>query len=207
MPICAIHLVSVHAFLHQMKNLSELGQTEFDALLDLFSDDRHEAGVRYERLRRGLLRYFIFKGRPDPPRLVDLTIDRLAAKSGQFDREKSTTLEQYAYGFARRVAQEDGRLSAREVPLTGDEGQAEGVVQAVEGLDARCLRKCLNELDPADRKLLLDYHSVGGGHEKSFLRQKMFEDLNLTATAFYAKMSRLRGKLRNCIEECKRFEM
>lgn len=185
-----------------MKNRFDLGQTEFNALLDLLSDDRHEAGIRYERIRSGLLRYFDFKGCSDPAELADTTFNRVAVKLVAFNKEKTPNIESFIYGFARNIAQEGRRGAARTQPIDGNEVY-ESVDYQPEPRNVQCLQKCLNGLDPAEKRLILEYHSVPDGKEKSAARQKMFEQLNIAPSAFYTKISRIRLKLRKCIEEDK----
>lgn len=191
-----------------MKNVSDLGQTEFDALLGLLSGDRNEAGLKYEQLREGLLRYFIFKGCSDPPRLVDETFDRVAAKVDTFDPQISLRPDRFFYGFAAHIVKEDQRKAVREQPLEENEPfiQAELPEPQTDGPDLDCLNTCLNQLDPADKKLVLEYHSISG-KSKSAVRQEMFDRLNLTSSAFYTKISRVKAKLRKCVAECKQSRM
>ena len=63
-----------------MKYSYDLGQKQFDALLAIFSQDREEAGQKYEHIRHGLIRYFDVKGCNDPQGLADETINRGAVK-------------------------------------------------------------------------------------------------------------------------------
>lgn len=184
-----------------MKDRADLGQLEFNALLNQLSADRQEAGTRYERIRRGLLIYFSNKGCADPAELTDTTLDRVAARLDAFDGEKSR-IESFIYGFARNIVMESKRSANRHLPLNGNEA-FEDSSNHDETFDMSCLKTCLSKLDAGDREMILKYHTVTDGKKKADARQKMIDELNVTPAAFYTKISRIKVRLRKCLEECK----
>lgn len=182
-----------------MKNGSDLGQSQFDALLSLLSDNRDEAGTRYESIRRGLIRYFDSKGLGDPGQLADTTFTRVAAKADTFDPQKNGNIESFIFGFASYIVKEAWRASTREQPLNGNE-LFESAAAEPEPEQLLALRACLDALSPEDKRLILEYHRVPDGREKAIARQKICEALNLTQSAFYTKISRIKDRLRRCIQ-------
>ncbi len=184
-----------------MKKSVSVDQEEFEALLDLFSANREAAGERYERLRRGLLRYFQYRGCQDPSNLVDVTFDRVARRANEFDPSLSERPEQFIYGFAAYIALESKRDLGREMPIEGIELLAAREL-TLGDIDLERLEACLDGLAPADRDLITEYYSADGA-ERIKLRQSMCGRLNLTPTAIYARISRIRRKLRSCIDNAR----
>jgi DNA-directed RNA polymerase specialized sigma24 family protein len=188
---------------HLMKKGFHLGQSEFDALLDMLSDDREEAGEVYERIRSGLLRFFRYHGCTDVPDLVDETFNRVAPRTHKFNPSLNHKPEQFFYGFAALIAKEHKRKMARQVPLDGHEPEAGS------GLDdsffkeseVDCLQSCMERLNADDRELIAEYHSLDG-YARIELRQRMCKRLKCTSTALYARVSRIRARLNGCIENC-----
>ena len=86
-----------------MKKDLTLTQEDFDSLLGWLSSDRDEAGVLYEKIREGLIRFFRFRGCDDPSTLADETINRVALKVNTFDSAKDVKTITYFYGFASNV--------------------------------------------------------------------------------------------------------
>ena len=74
----------------------------FEDLLALFSPDRDEAGERYEAARKGLERYFRFKGCSDVYTLADETMDRVAAKLGSAGKIEANPIA-FLLGFASNI--------------------------------------------------------------------------------------------------------
>ena len=186
-----------------MKNRYELGQEQFDALLVLFSADRDEAGEKYEQIRRGLVRFFHYKGCSDPQSLVDETINRVAVKIHKFDHSRNITPASYFYGFAANILLEYRRNSAREISL--DDGQYAYKESAAEDesdkAETSCLHKCLEKLSVDEKELFIEYYARER-QEKIEFRRKMCELLNCRAAALQSKIFRIKSSLRGCIENC-----
>ena len=187
-----------------MKNAHELGQDQFDALLALFSVNRDEAGEKYEQIRRGLVRYFHFKGCHDPQSLTDETINRVAAKAHEFDYSKQIKPTSYVYGFASNVLLEYRRTAGKELSITENQfpaGEIDGEAEDIAEAKSACLKKCLDHLPPGDKDLIIKYFAREG-REKIELRQAMCDELGCTAAALHTRVFRIKAGLKKCIEEC-----
>jgi RNA polymerase sigma factor (sigma-70 family) len=186
-----------------MKDRYELGQKDFDALLGLFSANREEAGEKYEQVRRGLVRFFQFKGCSDPQSLTDETINRVAAKLDAYDPSKGSKPASYFYGFASNILKEYRRNSGRESaldekqfivsPLVSEETENEPEMTK--------LRRCIEELEPDEKDLVLEYYGREG-RERIDTRRRMCDQLNCSAAALYTRISRIKNSIRDCIEAC-----
>ncbi len=186
-----------------MKYINELGKEEFEALLSLLSDEREEAGERYESIRRGLIRFFEFKGCADPMSLADETINRVAAKLEGFDRSRQTKPESYFYGFAANILREYKRSAVRETVLEDtnytDAGHPGANSDRESGLT--CLDKCLERLRDDDKKLIAEYYAYER-QEKLAHRQELAERMGCGPGALYTRVFRIKKTLRKCVEKC-----
>ncbi|MGE3467863.1 MAG: RNA polymerase sigma factor [Pyrinomonadaceae bacterium] len=185
-----------------MNNDREFGSKQFDALLDLLSPDRDAAGREYERLRMGLVRFFSFRGCNDADSLADLTLDRVAANLSAFEPERGFKPVTFFYGFAVNLLREYRRTAHREAELT-DTFLAGSEEIPDEELEKRwsCFEKCLDELGPTKRKVVLEYYEFEG-RDRIEARLKLSTELNCTIEALHVRASRLRSALRECMESC-----
>lgn len=150
-----------------MKKDFTLTQEDFDALLGWLSDNREEAGVLYEKIRAGLIRFFRFRGCADPPTLADETINRVALKVKTFDSSKNVQTITYFYGFAANVFLEYSRtIKKREVSWDSQDFSEERKLQAADdapNTECDCLENCLKKLPREESALIVEYY----GKEKS----------------------------------------
>jgi DNA-directed RNA polymerase specialized sigma24 family protein len=172
----------------------------FELLLRRLAPDRDLAGGEFERLRRTLTLFFDWRGVAAPDECTDVTLDRLARKLAE--GVEVGDVFAFARGIARRVLQETGR--ARRLERL-DEGKDLAAAEPSE--DARelpdCLDRCLEELDPSGRELLLGYY-VDRGRRKIEARQELAASLGLGANALRSRMQRLRDRVEACVRRCLR---
>ena len=187
-----------------------LKQEEFDGLLGLFSENREEAGVIYEELRNSLLRYFEARDCRDADMLADETFSRVASKAHTFDPSRHTRPSSFVFGFASKILLEYSRdpqkmritydrwvQSALMVPDNEPEEEAAGM---------ECLRKCLGEMEPDDRELMIAYYGKER-QEKIASRKLIAERLGIKMETLHMRVHRLRETLKKCMKRCRNSEM
>ena len=188
-----------------MKKDFNLTQEEFDCLLGWLSADRDEAGVLYEKIREGLIRFFRFRGCDDALTLADETINRVAQKVSEFDSAKNVKTISYFYGFASNVFFEYSRTNKkREISLDAEEFESARSFRAAENApdtEGDCLEDCLTKLSREESALVVQYYGKDKS-EKFETRRKLAEALNLKMPALHTKLFRLRNTLRECVEKC-----
>lgn len=186
-----------------MKNRYELGQSEFDALLKLFSDNREEAGKKYEDVRNGLVRFFQFKGCHDPESLADDAINRVASKLDTFDFSRNINPTAFFYGFATNILAEYRRTSNKEVCIEQAQLAAETANAEDDLEDNRtfCLQECMAKLNVKDRELIVKYFA-SEGRDKIERRREICDELGLSTVALHTRIFRLKTRLKACIEGC-----
>lgn len=188
-----------------MKKDFALTQQDFEALLGWLSADRDEAGVLYEKIREGLIRFFRFRGCADPATLADETINRVALKVTSFDASKDVKTITYFYGFASNVFLEYARTAKkREVSLNAEDYSPLRNLRAADdapNVECDCLEECLTKLPREESALVVNYYGKDKS-EKFEMRRKLADALNLKMPALHTKVFRIRSVLRECVEKC-----
>ena len=201
--ICAVVLFA--EFPYPMKKDFNLTQKDFDSLLDWLSANRDEAGVLYEKIREGLIRFFRFRGCDDPLTLADETINRVALKVSTFDSSKDVKTISYFYGFASNVFLEHSRSNKKqEISLDAEEFNSAHNLRAAEdspNVECDCLEKCLKKLPREESALVVEYYGSEKS-EKFEMRRNLADTMNLKMPALHTRVFRIRSVLRECVEKC-----
>lgn len=188
-----------------MKRQFGLIEGNFNDLLEWFSENREEAGEKYEEVRNGLIRFFYFKGCADAEDLADEVINRVAVKLSVLDFSENPEPINVFYGFASKIYLEYvNSLKKREVEFNADLHapiEMEELLADSENTNPECLKKCLEELSDEESDLIIEYYS-SGKDEKIEHRKKLAEKMEIKAGALQVKVCRLRKILRKCIEKC-----
>ena len=188
----------------------ELSQFAFERLLAWLDDGTESSGERYLEMRRRLVSYFDRRNRPACEDLADETLNRIARTLEQSGVIVTRPPARYCYVVARFVLLEDLRRERRLVAL--DESKARGIVRvaaaaagedrvlAEERLD--CLDRCLEELRPEQRELIVDYYR-DTGRQKIERRRELANRLGITMNALGIRACRIRDTLLACLERCR----
>jgi len=182
----------------------------FGRLLELLGPDPVSAALRYEEVRRRLMRLFEWRGFANADDLADATFDRVARKMEEGADVYASDPYSYLHGVALRIAQEQGKRAARErtAPEAAIDARtaARWRVEEAHGGETdsdegrlRCLDECLAALPPEGRDLLRRYHATD---ERIADRRSLARALGITATALRLRAFRLRAALRQCVADC-----
>lgn len=155
------------------------------------------AGEEYERLRFRLCTFFSQRHCRFADELADETINRVILKSSE---ERIENKLAYCYGVAKNVYRESLRkernhLDIDEVTIAAKAPPAE------QSFSRECLDKCLAELSPESRNLILDYFSEVK-LAKIELHRRISESFEMTQTALRMRVMRIKQKLKICVHEC-----
>ena len=173
-----------------------------DSLLSCLDQDRERAGEKYETLRRGLVRFFEWRGCVLADQHADETIDRAARKIGQGEQVRN--IHSYLVAVARfvylEVAKEQEKVSAalRQIPQSSPTPEPKS-----EDLRLDCVRACLQSLPAESSQLLMDYYQ-GQTRTKIDSRRRMAENSGISPHAFRMRLHRIRLKLEECAMDCMR---
>jgi DNA-directed RNA polymerase specialized sigma24 family protein len=186
---------------------SALSGEGLDRLLALLDRDRDQAGLKYEALRRKLLRFFEWRDLSPADELTDETLDRVSRRLLE-GVEVHLGPAAYVYGVARNVAREAVKRSIRRphpVPL-GDEAEDAADPASVEPAAEEeevegalhCLDRCLETLPIEMRRFVLLYHS----RDRGAPTERLQEALGIPPGAVWVRMHRLRKRLERCVRDC-----
>lgn len=182
----------------------DLTQEAFDELLAWLNPDREEAAKKYEDIRRRLIRTFMHRGCTTAEDSADKTINQVARRvpeiKGHYDGDPAL----YFYGAARNIFSDYFRSRAKETPLIPDIISAPPAEDPDESeREHECLEKCLGEMTPQNRDLLLDYYREDGGAKVEH-HKEMSRRLGITPNALRILMCRLRTRFKQCMRECQK---
>lgn len=174
---------------------SYLTQASFDNLLRWLDSDRERAGERYEDIRSKLIQFFTFRGADSADDLADETINRVASKVEYLAEEYIGDPALYFYGVAKKVQLEYLRRQ-RSIILTKaylPEKEDDGIYD--------CLERCLKQLPPNQRELLIAYYKEGE-KGKVAKRKELTRKLGVQYNALRVRVYRLRNHLEKCVRTC-----
>ena len=174
----------------------EVTQEKFADFLAWLGPEAESAGEEYERLRFRLCTFFSQRRCRFPEELADETINRVIIKIGE---EKIENRLAYFYGVAKNVYRES--LRKERSHLNVDELHVAAPPTPEPDFSAECLERCLAELPPESRNLILEYFSEVK-HAKIELHRRISESFQLTQTALRMRVMRVKQKLAVCVREC-----
>lgn len=196
-------VVEFHSFSNQgdllvsgTKANKDITREKFANFLAWLSPDASIAGEEYERLRFRLSTFFSQRRCGDSDDLADESINRVILKSSDENIENKLA---YCYGIARNVFRESLRKERPHVDI--DEVTVAAKAPEEQSFSRECLDKCLAELSPENRNLILDYFSEAR-QTKIDLHRRISESLEMTQTALRMRVMRIKQKLKICVQEC-----
>ncbi|HEY0377992.1 MAG TPA: sigma-70 family RNA polymerase sigma factor [Pyrinomonadaceae bacterium] len=181
-----------------MKNDEGLTQEQFELLLAWLDPDPVRAGERYEKIRRRLIAIFLNRRCQEAEDLADKTINRVAKKVGELKDSYVGDPARYFYGVAKKLLLEYHRQHGRPIPSPPPPVTHEELEQPL-----ACLDKCLAQLPPENKELILHYYQEQK-KAKIAAHKELGEQLRLKAGALRARIFRIRAKLEECLKECLR---
>jgi DNA-directed RNA polymerase specialized sigma24 family protein len=185
----------------------------FSRLLEWLDDGAESDGDTYLEMRRRLVSYFDRRGRPSPDELADETLNRIARTLEVDGTIALRPRAPYCYAVARFVLLEDVRhrehRNVRLDQIACTEGLLAGPTKAHEpdetlALEERrleCVDRCLQQLKPEQRELILEYYHSDRG-EKIERRRKLAARLGITMNALSIRACRIRGMIEACVGSC-----
>lgn len=169
----------------------------FDALLAWLDPDREAAGQKYETIRSGLIRIFIYQGFNDAEDLADLTINRVIGRLPEIRETYVGEQARYFHGVARNIIRE-----ARRRKETATDRIPECFTEITNTSDRHeCLLECLKLIPAEKRELILDYY-LYEGRDKIEHHRSMAAELGITEGALRTRAHHIRVTLEKCVSQC-----
>lgn len=179
---------------------TELTPEEFSSFLKLLSPDRDRAGEEYQSLCFRLCTFLSMRRCPVADELADETIDRVIRKASE---ERIENVVAYSYAVARNVYLEWSRKQRK--PVDTHEVQVAETLPEKPSLRRECFDKCLEQLSPETRSILLDYFSESKS-AKIKLHREISQTLGITQNALRMRVKRAKDDLKTCIKQCMSLE-
>ncbi len=179
-------------------------EEEFEQFLKWLDADRDAAALKYLKLRRSLVVYFIRRQCAAAEDLADKVLD---VAMRHLLNQNSLLLSKplpYIYGIARNVYRQyfqgqistGGEIDWDRLSQPGFDNEAAHKEQR-----SKCLHGCLQALKVQDRKLILLYYLKKTNSLDEY-RMWLAAQFGLTINGLRLKMMRLRDRLRFCICSC-----
>lgn len=188
-----------------------LTQLAFARLLAWLDDGVESNGQRYLEMRRRLVAYFDRRNRTDADELADETLSRIARTLEQDGVIETTPPARYCYVVAKFVLLEDFRRERRYARVNASwhatvvgAGRADAdETEAKREQRLDCLDRCLDDLPPPQRSLIVDYYATEG-RPRIERRRDLASRLGITMNALAIRAHRIREALLSCVEGCRR---
>lgn len=173
----------------------------FQKFLTLLSSDYEEAGKEYEKLRTKLIRFFEWRGCASADILADKTFDRVLRKLDQ--GEIITNPGAYVRKVGYYIFLEDDTSLLTELDEESSTVTSDSPEDDSNDSDAlfSCFDKCLAELPPESKSLILAYYQDEKRLKKDG-RRELAEQLDIPMNALRIRAHRIRKILERCIQKC-----
>lgn len=185
----------------------------FALLLTALNPDPELAGIKYEQIRRKIIRKLEFEGSSEPEEHADEVFNRVARRVTEGEQLDAETPDGYFLQTARFVLSESRRagkthrvsglddLAAGEEPSFNPVEETERLEERIRrelGLGA--IEKCRQEL-PAEERRIYDVYEYGSGRERIERRQKLAAELGEKIENLRLVVCRIGKKLTKCAEK------
>lgn len=179
-----------------------MAETDFAAFVAWLDGGVAPEGAAYLDIHARLVAYFARKGCAAPEVLADETLSRAARRLHEEGTITNIEPARYCYVLARFVLLEYLRSPERKQrTLSGDVAAGTPEMDVERERALACLDRCLGELPPDDRALILEYYS-GDRSSRMATRRRLADHRGASANALMIKASRLRNRIRECLGGC-----
>lgn len=177
----------------------------FERLLAFLDPDRDAAALKYEDIRSRLVKLMQWRGCTSAEEYADRTIDRVARRLVEGASIDVRDPYLYFHGVAINVLREYWREPARtlhddtpvgEIAVEADAHREADRVELERYLTR--LEVCLDELLPAQRRLLLVYHQGTGQIAR---RRALARELRIPINALRIRVHRIRVTVEACVRK------
>jgi RNA polymerase sigma factor (sigma-70 family) len=182
----------------------DLTKPNFDELLLWLDPDRDQAALKYAELYRSLIRIFTWRGCSNAEDLADETVDRVAEKVKDLRIKYVGNPAIYFHSVANRIVKEEQRRAKLHVRWEDEDEIAIPAPNSAPDYTAAeydCFDRCLEQLDPEDRRKMCSYY-LKQGQAKIDHHRAMAETFGISTGTLRVRMYRIREKLMKCIEDC-----
>jgi DNA-directed RNA polymerase specialized sigma24 family protein len=186
----------------------------FNRLLERLDNGVDSHGETYLEMRRRLVSYFDRRNRQTADDLADETLNRIARTLDKDGAIATTPPARYCYTVARFVLLENFRREHKQLSLDDKSWSGNVARTSTESLEPEesieiqeqrlaCLERCLEELNPDHRALVIEYYR-DARRQRIERRRDMANRLGITMNALSIRVSRIRAALEASVESCRK---
>ena len=183
-----------------MKKDWDLTEDLFNLFLSWLDPDRDKAGKKYEAIRHELISKFNSRQCKVSEDLADQTFDRVIRRLPAMIDSYQGDPAAYIYASAKSVFFDHIAKPWSPLPEDLPDKTAWRNDDRKERM-AECQDRCVGNLEPDDRKLVLQYYREEK-QAKIDHRKRLAEALGIEIEAMRTRMHRLRNQLRKCVKDC-----
>jgi DNA-directed RNA polymerase specialized sigma24 family protein len=194
------HNVLTYPSRHRMKDW-ELTEESLNLFLSWLANDRDAAGRKYEDIRRRLLIILECRNCMQAEDVVDEAMNRFIRRLPELIKTYKGDPFPYILVIARNVQSEKDKKQMLPLPEHIDLPAEPVETDEVKELVHDCLDKCLGELDPKNRNLLMDYYQ-NNRQDKIDFRKNLAKQLGIAANALRLRVHRIRATVHSCMNDC-----
>jgi RNA polymerase sigma factor (sigma-70 family) len=168
-----------------------------ERLLNWLNEDREQAALEYEDIRRRLIKMLTCRGCYEQEDVADETIDRVAAKLEELQDYEGFRAP-YFYSVCHNVHREwiRGKRKRMEPPPPPNEADQARVEQR-----HRCLDECMKSQSSENREIVIEYYQQDK-RAKIDRRKLVAERLEISINALRIRAFRIRAALQECVMAC-----
>lgn len=182
-----------------MKRQTQARLKNFDNLLEWLDSDRDRAAEKYEMIRQSLIQIFTWKRCSDAESLADETLDQVMLRVPELKERFEGNPSTYIHAVAKRLVAE--HLPVRTVQVEDSVPSIGRTTDIETEKMSGCLERCLSNLSPYSRDLILDYYSASDAKKTSH-RKDLAEKLGISVEQLRVRTYRIRQTLEACIHAC-----
>src|SRR5262249_26738102 len=182
-----------------------MNEEDWNRFLAWLNPDHDKAGLKYEDIRRNLIRILGRRGSLDAEELADKAFDRVIEHLPNIIDTYTGEPAKYIVRVAINLCHEhqkkphpmpesDIKKPPRYSPKNNDEKWNRERLH-------HCLDECLKKLHDAQRELILDYYSKDK-KEKIENRKRIAVYLGISLNALAIRVFRIRDALESCLKDC-----
>jgi DNA-directed RNA polymerase specialized sigma24 family protein len=174
----------------------------FKKFLSLLDPNEETAGVKYETIRRRLMKFFENRSCHIAEELSDETMDRAIRKIHEMEKYVGDPLP-YCFAVAKKVFLEFMK-SPKFRELTEMDAEIKEDLKKIDDNDIERLQKCLKKLTYEERDLIQRYYNNDTQKKTKDMRREIEIELNIPNTVLRARIHRIKASLFKCMEKLRR---
>ena len=182
-----------------------MNEEDWNRFLAWLNPDHDKAGLKYEDIRRNLIRILGRRGSLDAEELADKAFDRVIehlpniietyiGEPAKYIIRVAINLYYERQKKPHPIAESEVKNSTRYSSKNNDENWSRERLH-------HCLDECLKELPDSQRELILDYYSKDK-KQKIENRKRIAVYLGVSLNALALRVLRIRDTLESCLNDC-----